>query len=71
MARTQAKILGMGLRGPGTDSRAAETHGGADGKALRSRAADLTPPPKESELNLRAPRVQPPDALKGFARPHA
>ncbi len=27
---------------------------------------DLTPPPKESELNLRTSRVQPPDALKAI-----
>src|SRR5208282_2206516 len=32
---TQAKILGMGLRGPGSHARAAEAYGGADGEALR------------------------------------
>ena len=37
---TQAKILGMGLRGPGTDPRAAKTYGRADGEALRSSGAD-------------------------------
>src|SRR5579862_4062604 len=33
-------------------------------------ALELTPPPKESELNLRAPRVKPPAALEAICSTH-
>ena len=63
---SQAEVLGMGLRGPGADSRTAKAHGRADGQAIRAGPLEITPPPKESDLNLRAPRVKPPAALEAI-----
>src|SRR5271168_2119807 len=54
---SQAKVLGMGLRRSGTDSRTAEAHGRADGQAIRARAArDRATAARERTQSARAPR---------------
>src|SRR5579862_4645059 len=39
VGKSQTKVLGMGLRGPGSDSRTAKAYGRADGQTIRARGA--------------------------------
>src|SRR5579872_3528083 len=64
MAERRRKFWGWGYEDQGPTPEQQKHMAERMAKRFDLGELTLTPPPKESELNLRAPRVQPPDSLK-------
>ena len=64
MAERRRKFWGWGYEDQGPTPEQQKHMAERMAKRFELGELTITPPPKESELNLRAPRVQPPDSLK-------
>ena len=64
--RIASESSGDGVRGPGPDPEQQKHMAERMAKRFDLGPLALTPAPKESELNLRAPRVKPPSALESI-----